>query len=75
MSHPAAGRVPGWRAASAEAAGVWTVQCGIFPESAAGLALHARAGFRVLGVRERIARHHGLWRDVVLIERRSPAIA
>jgi L-amino acid N-acyltransferase YncA len=39
-----------------------------------GLALHARAGFRALGTRERIGRHHGVWRDVVLLERRSPAV-
>ena len=40
----------------------------------ASLALHARAGFRVIGTRERVGRHHGVWRDVLLIERRSPAI-
>jgi L-amino acid N-acyltransferase YncA len=38
------------------------------------VALHTRAGFRVIGTRERIGRHDGVWRDVVLIERRSPAI-
>ncbi|AVV41669.1 GNAT family N-acetyltransferase [Streptomyces sp. ID05-04B] len=59
---------------STEAAGVWTIQSGVFPENAASLALHARAGFRVVGTRERVGRHHGVWRDVVLIERRSPAI-
>jgi L-amino acid N-acyltransferase YncA len=58
--------------ASTEAAGVWTIQSGIFPENAASLRLHERAGFRVVGVRERIGRHHGRWRDVVLVERRSP---
>ncbi|WP_329430367.1 GNAT family N-acetyltransferase [Streptosporangium sp. NBC_01495] len=61
--------------ASTEAAGIWTIQAGVFPENTASLALHARAGFRVIGTRERIGRHHGLWRDVVLIERRSPAIS
>ncbi|MET7336369.1 N-acetyltransferase family protein [Nonomuraea sp. NPDC005650] len=60
--------------ASTEAAGIWTVQSGIFPENTASLALHARAGFRVIGTRERIGRHHGIWRDVVLIERRSPIV-
>lgn len=60
--------------ASTEAAGIWTIQSGIFPENTASLALHERAGFRVIGTRERIGRHHGLWRDVVLVERRSPAI-
>ncbi|HVT68567.1 MAG TPA: GNAT family N-acetyltransferase, partial [Trebonia sp.] len=58
--------------ASSEAAGVWTIQSGIFPENAASLRLHERAGFRVVGRRERLGRHHGRWRDVLLIERRSP---
>ncbi|MEU4277383.1 N-acetyltransferase family protein [Streptomyces tanashiensis] len=60
--------------ASTEAAGIWTIQSGIFPENAASLAVHARAGFRVIGTRERIGRLHGVWRDTVLVERRSPHI-
>ncbi|MFE4512794.1 GNAT family N-acetyltransferase [Kitasatospora sp. NPDC056783] len=60
--------------ASTEAAGIWTIQSGVFPENAASLAVHARAGFRVIGTRERIARHHGTWRDTVLIEHRSPVV-
>jgi L-amino acid N-acyltransferase YncA len=60
--------------ASTEAAGIWTIQSGVFPENAASLRLHERAGFRVVGTRERVGRHHGQWRDVVLIERRSPFI-
>ena len=60
---------------STEAAGVWTIQSGIFPENTSSLAMHRKAGFRVIGTRERIGRHHGVWRDVVLIERRSPAVA
>jgi arsenite methyltransferase len=56
---------------SAEAAGIWTIQSGVFPENAASLRLHEKAGFRVVGVRERIGRHHGRWRDVVFLERRS----
>ncbi|MET9241374.1 N-acetyltransferase family protein [Nonomuraea sp. NPDC003709] len=60
--------------ASTEAAGIWTIQSGIFPENTASLTLHARAGFRVIGIRERIGRHHGIWRDVLLIERRSPIV-
>ncbi|MFF5056084.1 GNAT family N-acetyltransferase [Micromonospora sp. NPDC000663] len=59
---------------STEAAGIWTIQSGIFPENVASLALHQRAGFRVIGVRERVGRHHDRWRDVVLLERRSPTI-
>jgi L-amino acid N-acyltransferase YncA len=60
--------------ASAEASGIWTVQSGVFPENTASLALHRAAGFRVVGTRERLGRHQGTWRDVVLIERRSPTI-
>ncbi|SCL72233.1 phosphinothricin acetyltransferase [Micromonospora citrea] len=60
--------------ASTEAAGIWTVQSGVFPENTASLALHERAGFRVVGVRERVGRHHGRWRDVVLLERRSAVV-
>jgi phosphinothricin acetyltransferase len=60
--------------ASTEAAGVWTIQSGVFGENTASLRLHERAGFRVIGVRERVARHNGRWRDVILLERRSPAI-
>lgn len=56
---------------SAEDAGVWTIQTGIFPENAASLRLHQRAGFRTVGTRERIGRHLGEWRDVVFLERRS----
>ncbi len=57
---------------STESAGIWTIQAGVFPENTASLALHRRAGFRVIGTRERVGRQHGRWRDVVLIERRSP---
>jgi len=57
--------------ASSEDAGIWTVQSGVFPENTASLRLHERAGFRVVGVRERVGCHHGRWRDTVLIERRS----
>ena len=57
--------------ASTEAAGIWTIQSGVFPENGASLRLHQRAGFRVVGMRERVGRHHGRWRDTVLIERRS----
>jgi phosphinothricin acetyltransferase len=60
--------------ASTDAAGIWTVQSGIFPENSASLALHQRAGFRIIGTRERIGRHHDTWRDVVSIERRSPTV-
>ena len=57
-----------WRA---EMAGIWTVQAGIFPENAASIALHHRCGFRTVGVRERLGQRNGVWRDVLLLERRS----
>jgi L-amino acid N-acyltransferase YncA/2-polyprenyl-3-methyl-5-hydroxy-6-metoxy-1,4-benzoquinol methylase len=57
--------------ASTEDAGIWTIQSGFFPENATSRALHRRAGFREVGVRERVGLHHGRWRDVVMIERRS----
>jgi L-amino acid N-acyltransferase YncA len=63
--------------ASTEAAGVWTIQSGIFPENEASLALHRACGFRTVGVRERVGRHvtqGNRWRDVVLLERRSPVV-
>ena len=60
---------------SCEAAGVWTIQSGIFPENEASLALHRTHGSREVGRRERIAQmpygpHAGRWRDVVFVERR-----
>jgi phosphinothricin acetyltransferase len=54
-----------------EAAGIWTLQASIFPENTASVRLHERCGFRLLGRRERIAQHHGVWRDTVIYERRS----
>jgi phosphinothricin acetyltransferase len=54
--------------------GIWTIQAGVFPENAASLALHESSGFRVIGVRERIGRRQGVWRDVALLERRSSKI-
>ena len=60
---------------ASEAAGVWTLVAGVLVENAASLALHDRAGFRRIGVQERIGRDRsGRWRDVVLLERRSPTI-
>jgi L-amino acid N-acyltransferase YncA len=59
---------------STEAAGIWTIQSSVFPENTASLRLHERAGFRVVGVRERIGLHRGVWRDTVLVERRSGVV-
>jgi len=56
---------------SSERAGIWTLQAGIFPENAPSLALHRACGFRDVGRRERIGKMHGVWRDVLLLERRS----
>jgi L-amino acid N-acyltransferase YncA len=56
--------------ASARAGGLWTLQAGIFPDNVASLELHRALGFREVGVRERIGRLDGVWRDVVLLELR-----
>jgi phosphinothricin acetyltransferase len=58
----------------AEQEGIWTLQAGIFPENMGSLRLHLGCGFRVVGVRERLGRLDGAWRDVVLLERRSKEI-
>jgi len=56
----------------ADAAGIWTIQTNIFPENRASVALHEACGFRVVGVRERIGKLDGVWRDTVFLERRAP---
>lgn len=58
---------------ASEDAGFWTLQAGIFPENEASVRLHERCGFRLVGVREKIGYHYGMWRDVLLFERRSNA--
>jgi L-amino acid N-acyltransferase YncA len=57
-----------------EGAGIWTLQAGIFPENVASIALHRACGFRELGRRERIGQMNSIWRDVVLLERRSEVV-
>ena len=59
---------------STEAAGIWTIQTGVFPENTVRLRLHERVGFELVGRRKRIGRHGGVWRDVLLLERRSGII-
>lgn len=59
---------------STEHSGIWTIQTGIFPENIASVRLHESAGFRIVGTRERIGKHHGIWRDTLLLERRSPLL-
>lgn len=56
---------------SAEAAGIWTLQAGIFPENVASIHLHQSLGFREVGRREKIGKMGDRWRDVMLLERRS----
>jgi phosphinothricin acetyltransferase len=57
-----------------DAAGIWTIQTGIFPENGVSLRLHHSCGFRVVGRRERIGRLNGSWRDTLLLERRSAVV-
>jgi L-amino acid N-acyltransferase YncA len=60
---------------SSEAGGVWTLEAGVLPENAASVRMHERCGFRVVGRRERLGRMRGVWRDVLLLERRSAVVA
>lgn len=50
---------------------IWTLQAGIFPENEASINLHKKCGFRIVGIREKIGKMDDVWRDVVLMERRS----
>ncbi len=54
--------------------GIWTLQAGIFPENKASLKIHENMGFRQLGIREKIGQMNGVWRDTVLLERRSKTV-
>ena len=60
--------------AESEKNAIWTLQAGIFPENESSLRLHRHCGFRQVGIRRRIARLQGLWRDTVLLERRSDVV-
>ena len=55
----------------AEEKGFWTLQGGIFPENVASIKLHEECGFRLVGRREKVGKHFGVWRDTVILERRS----
>ena len=67
-------RLLGELARQSEAAGIWTLQSSIFPENAASIAVHLACGFRILGRRKRVAMHNGVWRDTVIMERRSNVV-
>ncbi len=54
-----------------ESAGFWTLQSSVFPENEASIAIHLACGFRILGRRKRVAMLNGVWRDTVIVERRS----
>jgi phosphinothricin acetyltransferase len=59
---------------ASEKAGLWTLQAGIFPENTASIDIHGKAGFRIVGVREKLGAMDDRWRDVVLMERRSTVV-
>jgi phosphinothricin acetyltransferase len=61
--------------AESEKNGLWTLQAGIFPENIASIRIHEKTGFRQVGYREKIGQMNGIWRDTVLLERRSKIIA
>lgn len=54
--------------------GIWTLQSGIFAENEASITLHEKCGFRMVGYREKIGKKNGVWKDNVLMERRSKNI-
>lgn len=58
-----------------EKAGVWMLQAGIFLQNSASLKIHEKAGFRVVGYREKIGKVKGVWQDNLLLERRNKLIA
>jgi phosphinothricin acetyltransferase len=59
---------------ASEASGYWTLQASVLAENAGSIRLHERAGFRVVGRRERIGQREGAWRDTIILERRSRVI-
>ena len=59
---------------ASEQNGIWTLQAGMFPENTGSVALHKSCGFREVGRRERIGKLNGIWRDTILLERRSTLV-
>lgn len=57
-----------------ESQNLWTLQAGIFPENKASLKIHEACGFRQIGYREKIGKMKNVWRDTILLERRSQTI-
>jgi L-amino acid N-acyltransferase YncA len=57
-----------------EANNLWTLQAGIFPENIASIKIHQDSGFRIIGKREKIGKMNGIWRDTLLLERRSDKV-
>ena len=57
-----------------EANGIWTLQSGMFAENEATIALHKAVGFRIIGYREKIGKIGGVWKDNVIMERRSKVV-
>ncbi len=53
---------------------IWTLQAGIFPENEASINLHKKCGFKIVGTREKIGKMNDVWRDVILMERRSKKV-
>jgi L-amino acid N-acyltransferase YncA len=60
--------------ASTEAAGIWTIQAGMFPENEGSVRLHRALGFETVGTHKRLGKLEGVWRDVLMLERRSPNV-
>ena len=59
---------------TSEAEGFWTLEAKIFAENTASLSLHTKNGFKIVGIREKIAKRDGIWRDTLLLERRSQLV-
>jgi L-amino acid N-acyltransferase YncA len=79
VAERARGRKIGWclldaLVTASEHEGIWTLQAGIFPENVPSIELHKRAGFRIVGTREKLGNMDGRWRDVILMERRSSIV-
>jgi L-amino acid N-acyltransferase YncA len=60
--------------AESEKEGIWTLQAGIFPENTSSIKIHTALGFREVGYREKIGKMKGVWRDTLLLERRSAIV-